>query len=255
MQADRPRRTPSAGWMCRSVLGLSGLVLAALPAGAMPCTNMTLVLAIDGSGSIGDAEFAYQLAATARAITAPEVVAAMAAVGGVAVTALIWGDSGFGVHRLDWVEIFDPASAERFAATLAAQPRLVTGDTDMGYAISAALDLIGDPANCASYNVIDVSGDGRETLYANRRGISLAVARQRAEDQGVVINGLAISTVDPRLADYYHNHVISGPGAFVVETTTFAGFGDAMRRKLLSEVRGYAQTQVANAATPEAGGG
>lgn len=214
---------------------------------AMPCTNMSLVLAIDGSGSISDEEFTLQLAATAFAIAEPEVVRAMADLGGVAVSAVIWGDSAFGTHSLDWARIADSTSAETFAARLASQERQVSGNTDMGHGINAALDLIGNPANCASYNVIDVSGDGRETMYSNRRTASLAVARQRAEDEGVVINGLAITSSDVGLADYYRDHVIAGTGAFVIEATTLDTFAEAMKRKLLREISGYSYTLSASA--------
>ncbi len=215
--------------------------IAAVPvsAAAMPCTNMTLVLAIDGSGSISDEEFSFQLAATARAIVDPDVVDAMAGLGGVAVAAVIWGDAAFGIHTVDWVRIADHASAAVFAATLATQERRVSGNTDMGNGISAALDLIDDPDNCAAYNVIDVSGDGRETQYSNRRSTSLALARHRAEEVGVVINGLAISVADVALQDYYHDHVIAGTGAFVIEAISYQTFEDAMRRKLLREVNGF----------------
>ncbi len=232
--------------------GLAGLALALAPlsVSAMPCTNMTLVLAIDGSGSISDQEFFLQLAATARAITNPQVIAAMADIGGVAVTAVIWADTAFATIHLDWALIGDPASAAGFAATLASMPRVVTGNTDMGNGINEALDRIDDPNNCASYNVIDVSGDGRETMYPHRRSVSLLAARTRAEDLGVIINGLAISSLDTQLADYYRTHVISGPQSFEIETTTFAGFEEAMQRKLLQEVGGYTTTLSAEMILP-----
>jgi hypothetical protein len=213
---------------------------------------MTLVLAIDGSGSISDEEFSLQLGATARAIVDPDVVDAMAGLGGVAVAAVIWGDTAFGVHTVNWVRIADHASATVFAARLATQERRVSGNTDMGNGISAALDLIENPDNCAAYNVIDVSGDGRETQYSNRRSTSLALARHRAEEAGVVINGLAISVSDVALQDYYHDHVIAGTGAFVIEAISYSTFEDAMRRKLLREVNGFSFPMTAEV-EPEAG--
>lgn len=206
---------------------------------AMPCTSMSLVLAIDGSGSITDREFALQLQATAAALTDPQVIEAMADLGGVAVATVIWADNGFAPQIIDWTEIADRGSAEQLAARIAGEPRAVSGNTDIGDGINAALDLIENPSNCASYNVIDVSGDGRETLYSSRRGTSLLQVRTRAQGVGVTINGLAISSLDVELADYYRNHVISGPSAFVMETTTFEGFSDAMQQKLLREVGGY----------------
>jgi hypothetical protein len=247
MQSIQSAKTASSRTLSWQALALTALVAGPVPAVAMPCTNMTLVLAIDGSGSITDAEFTLQLAATARAILDPEVVQAMAEIGGVAVAAVIWADTAFGVQTLDWVRISDQVSANDFASRLASQPRLVSGNTDIGQGISMALDLVADPNNCASYNVIDVSGDGRESQFSARRGASLRVARQRAEDMGVIINGLAISTLDTTLAAYYRDHVIAGPSAFVIETTSFAGFGEAMQRKLLNEVNGYSLMLTAEA--------
>jgi hypothetical protein len=239
MQADHSRGPPR--WRQFSWQGLGAFAFALAPwmADAMPCTNMSLVLAIDGSGSINDHEFSLQLQATARALTHPDVVRAMAELGGVAVATVIWADNAFPPQIIDWERIADRASAERFAVRMAGQMRAVSGNTDIGDGISAALDLIDNPANCATYNVIDVSGDGRETLYSSRRGTSLLQVRARAQDADVTINGLAISSSDSRLVDYYRSHVISGPSAFVMETTSFAGFSHAMQQKLLREVGGY----------------
>jgi hypothetical protein len=236
-------------WPCAVVLALAGPGLRPQAAQAMPCTAMTLVLAIDGSGSIGDAEFGLQLAATAGALTDPAVVEAMAGLGGVAVAAVIWGDSAFGIQGLDWALIRDQASARVFAAALAGQPRRVSGNTDIGHGISAALDLIDNPANCASYNVIDVSGDGRESTLSDRSSIRLRVARARAEEMGVIINGLPIATVDAGLPAYYRDHVISGAGSFVIAAAGYRDFGDAIRRKILREVEGFALTLSAEAET------
>jgi hypothetical protein len=53
---------------------------------------------------------------------------------------------------------------------------------------------------------------------------------------GIAINGLAILTEEPWLADYYRNNVIGGPLAFVVIARTLDDFADAMLRKLAREV-------------------
>jgi hypothetical protein len=202
---------------------------------------MTLVLAIDATGSIRDDEYALQLAASAGAILDPQVIQAMAEIGGVAVGAVIWADSAVAVQTLDFVRISDHESAHRFATMLASQPRLVSGNTDRGYGISAALDLVADPNNCASYNVIDVSGDG-----PNIGGRPLADARGEALDKGFTINALAIRRPGGRpggpngqpLEDYYRDAVIGGPGAFVEVADETRPFALAARRKLLIEIAG-----------------
>ena len=67
--------------------------------------------------------------------------------------------------------------------------------------------------------VIDISGDG-----PNNNGLPVTIARDRALEKGVTINGLPImvkepsySTMDIENLDYYYEDcVIGGPGAFVV---------------------------------------
>jgi hypothetical protein len=67
-------------------------------------------------------------------------------------------------------------------------------------------------------------------------GLPPAAARDRIVAGEIAINGLAILTEEPWLADYYRNNVIGGPLAFVVIARTFADFADAMLRKLVQEV-------------------
>lgn len=232
--------------LCWSVFALAVASLP-MPISAMPCANMALVLAIDASGSISDTEYTFQLEATGRALRNPQVVSAMAATGGVAVAAVIWADTAFGVHPVPWVHVTDAGSADRLAQAIASQPRMVTGMTEMGPGILAALDLLDDPANCASYQVVDVSGDGRETRMSQQTDTTLQQARDRADAAGVVINGLAITRSDVHLVDYYRDHVIRGPGAFVIEARTFEDFEQAMIQKLLREVGGYGAALTADA--------
>ena len=65
----------------------------------------------------------------------------------------------------------------------------------------------------------------------------LAAARSPAADVGVTINALAIADAEPGLAAYYAETVVTGPDAFVIEIADFAGFGEAIVRKLAREIR------------------
>jgi hypothetical protein len=217
-------------------LGPLSLLFGIGPAHAMSCPGVALVLAIDASSSVDDLEYDLQMRATAMALVDPEVVIGMQSVGGVALAAVIWGDSATGTQIVDWHLVASMRQAQVFAGTLAAQPRLVGGNTDLGHGIDRALDLFELWDGCATRQVIDVSGDGRETLYARSRIMSLPEARQRAQDMGVQINGLAIATEDLDLADYYLTRMIVGEGAFVMNVTGLHAFQDAMEQKLLREI-------------------
>ena len=83
--------------------------------------------------------------------------------------------------------------------------------------------------------VIDVSGDGRETTF-RYHSVPPSQARYAATAQGITVNGLAILGEEPDLAAYYRSEVIGGFGAFVMVAETIDDFGRAIREKLLREI-------------------
>jgi hypothetical protein len=203
----------------------------------IPCTDMALVLAIDGSASVSDDEFRFQLEATARALSDPAVVGQMQSIGGVAVAAVLWGDALGTPQVVDWEGVADARGAERFARRLVSRDRIAGGTTDIGVGLMAALDLLDDPRACATRRVINISGDGREVpQFRQRNRLTLVHAVARADRMGVVINGLAITDTDAGLEEYYRRRVITGPGSFVETAFGPADFLEAMKRKLLREV-------------------
>ena len=85
----------------------------------------------------------------------------------------------------------------------------------------------------ASRRVIDVSGDGEDN-----EGGDPARSRDSAVELGITINGLPILLGSRGLEDYYREHVIGGPGCFVMPARNSLSFRDAMTRKVLREVMG-----------------
>ncbi len=95
----------------------------------------------------------------------------------------------------------------------------------------------------AQHRVIDVAGDG-----TNNAGRPASEARDAALAAGITINGLAIINDHPMnwtfahtqppggLDGYYRENVAGGPGSFVVAVHDFHAFGEAMARKLISEI-------------------
>jgi hypothetical protein len=94
---------------------------------------------------------------------------------------------------------------------------------------------------------IDVSGDG-----TNNSGRDIAQARDEVLAKDVTINGLVILSETPLawnpdhtnpaggLQNYYRDNVIGGSGAFVLAAQGFDSFGEAIVKKMISEV---AQTE------------
>lgn len=213
------------------------MTIAASPSRAETCADVAIVFAIDSSDSITDAEYAFETRAIVSALRDESVLAVLKSAGMVAVSAVFWGDSAFPVQRIGWFFIDEGRGAETFAREIERNQRAVAGNTDIGNGIWQALDLLDDPGLCPLRSVIDISGDGRETLGSARPNlVSLYHARQRAERMHVTINALVISGDDDGLAAYYAKKVITGDNAFVMVITKFTDIWAAIRKKLIREL-------------------
>ena len=193
---------------------------------------LALVLAIDVSASVTADSYLLQHDGIARAFASPRLAEAIsAAPDGIEVLVLEWSDPDKIAVTIDWTRVADSESADAFAAAVRATRRSSAGITAIGPALLAAawtFDRLPEPAG---RRMIDISGDGMANF-----GLPPATARDRVVTGGIAINGLAILTEEPWLADYYRNNVIGGPLAFVVIARTFYDFADAMLRKLVQEV-------------------
>lgn len=232
----------------RARAALLGALLALAPANAAraTCADVGLVLAIDASGSIDGREFDIQRQGYVTALTARQVKLAFAEAGVVDVAALFWGDSAYAPQIVPWHRIRSAGDLHRFAAALLSTPRRMSGDTHMGNGIAHALALFDEPGRCADRRLIDLSGDGRSSTEDGRnRSISLYAARDLAEQAGVTINALAITSDDPDLSGWYEKFLISGPFAFVLHVDGLDSFGQAMTQKLMRELMSGAPTLAA----------
>jgi hypothetical protein len=222
------------------------LALIALTVLFLPChaeggrdVDVALVLAIDSSGSVDEEEFALQLTGIARAFRNPEVIAT--AISGsrrrIAVNLMVWSDAGSSKSNSGWFEIGSIIEAERFATRVEAFRRSQKGFTGIGSAIREGLRLIATSGFRPARKVIDISGDGVETLNDPQADILLPAAHLLRERAGVVVNGLAVTVNIPDLDSYYRQSVIGGAGSFVIEANDYHDYTAAIRMKLLRELR------------------
>ena len=204
---------------------------------AQACVDTALVMAVDSSGSITDAEYEFQKSAIVAAFQDASVLSAIRVSGSVAVAAVLWGDGEFVSQKLGWFVMDGIEPSEQFTLAIESNQRTAWGNTDIGASIWIALDMLADSQLCARRRIVDISGDGRESLTSNRRkSISLLQARRRAEAMGVTINGLVISAEEADLADYYNKRVIMGREKFVMDIKNFEDFARAIRAKLIREL-------------------
>ena len=242
----------------RVVTALLSLVLAfASPAvRAAEPVDLLLVLAADVSRSVTEPKFKLQREGAAAAISHPEVVRAIASGPNrrIAVCFLEWATAGQQNVVVDWTVIGDAESARSFGGKLVELPRSFSGSTAISHAIDFAVIQLERAPFKAERRVIDVSGDG-----TNNSGRSVTAARDDALAKGITINGLVILTplsesfrpehTNPPggLEKYFQDNVIGGFGAFTVVAETHESFGRALTKKLIAEIAGLPQTQLAAA--------
>ncbi|MEO0499556.1 MAG: DUF1194 domain-containing protein [Pseudomonadota bacterium] len=213
------------------------------PAYAFQC-HTALVLALDASDSVDPVEADLQRSGIAGALLDPEVMEALAPSEGFGalLMAFEWADPGETQIIAPWTILDSPAAIHAFAAKLGQLPSVyMSGQTGLGAALEFAAKAHGEaPAACAR-RVIDVSGDG-----PGNTGPTPGLYRKAGLFDGITINGLVIRqdpddyslqqpTRDP--LPYYEAEVRHGAGAFVMVTKSYEDYQDALRRKLLRELR------------------
>jgi len=196
--------------------------------------DVTLVLAIDASGSVEDDRFELQKQGFGRAFRNPKVLQAIRAGDhqSIAVMMIQWTGPQLQEIMLPWTIISDERSADRVAAVIEATPRrLMGGGTSISGAIDFSVRMLDSSPFRANKRVIDISGDG-----SNNLGRPAEQARDEAVRKGIRINGLPILAVEPDLEQYFRQNVIGGPAAFVIPARNYDQFADAILRKLVTEI-------------------
>lgn len=213
------------------------------PARAQTAVDLQLVLAVDASGSVNHYRFELQKQGYVEAFRHARVLNAIRSGGNqaIAVTMVQWTGPAMQVQVVDWARIGDERTAAAFAAAVEDTPRqLFGGGTSISGAIDHAMSLFPKNPFRGGRRVVDVSGDG-----SNNRGRLVTLARDEAVAAGVGINGLPILALEPDLDRYYYDHVIGGPGAFVVAAESYETFGEAILKKLITEIAGTERQRTA----------
>jgi hypothetical protein len=212
------------------------VLLAAVSPAAMADTavDLQLVLAVDASGSVNHYRFELQKQGYAAAFRNPRVLTAIRSgmAGAIAVTVVQWTGPDLQLQVIDWTVIQDEKSANAFAAAIEDTPRqLFSGGTSISGAIDYGTALLLKSRFRETRRVIDISGDG-----SNNRGRPVILARDDAVRAGITINGLPILALEPNLDRYYWDYVIGGPGSFMVTAQSYEQFGEAVLKKLITEI-------------------
>jgi hypothetical protein len=211
-----------------------------------PAVDLELILAVDVSSSMSEAEQRLQRDGYVSAFRHPDIARAIGSGphGVIAVTYVEWAGPGYQRIVLPWTIIDGDDRARRFADALAIQPIIRQAGTSISSALLQAENLFACRRLPCARRVVDVSGDG-----PNNAGPSVARARDELIASGISINGLPIalhrggfnafdSFGQDYLAAYFESCVIGGPDAFVITIDDMSQFEVAIRRKLVREIAG-----------------
>jgi hypothetical protein len=207
---------------------------AALAQRAQP-VDLELAFVVDASGSIDEEETRLQRQGYADALTNPRVLQAIKGgfLSSIAVAYIEFAGPDCGRLSVNWTRITDAASAAAFGKRiLAVQPMFCPGGNAIADAVLLAAGTIKSNAFEGTRRVIDVSGDGPNTV-----GPDMATVRDAVVADRIIINGLVIDRPSfPDLDEYYRRVINGGPGSFVIKAENRATFGDAILRKMIREI-------------------
>ncbi|MEO1160306.1 MAG: DUF1194 domain-containing protein, partial [Pseudomonadota bacterium] len=195
--------------------------------------HLELVLAVDASSSVDDAEYALQLAGYVNAFRDRDVISAIEALAprGIAVTYVEWSSRRQQVQSVGWTPVFNEASSRSFANAIEQTANTLKGSgTAIGEAMLFSSDLFRKNRFDGDRRIIDISADDRYNA-----GSAPSYARDIVVKNGIVINGLVIDKTG-FLASYFRDNVIGGSGSFVISANSYLDFATSIKLKLLREL-------------------
>ena len=225
-----------------------------------PVVDTALVIAIDVSDSVDASRYKLQMEGVARALEDRAVVDVITSgpSGAILLTLVAWSDSA--EVAIPWRTIRNFDDATQFAAEVRKLPQRVGEFTCAGRMFEFLKETVVTNLPVTSRRVVvDVSGDGIDNCV---RRTAVDSARDDLLNLGTTINGLPIivkgendtvgagayrapgyglDNLSPdsdmtTLDVWYRDHVIGGPGSFLLTAHGFDDFGRAFRQKFVTEI-------------------
>ena len=228
---------------------------------------LELQLMIDTSGSIDQMEFELQRNGYVQAFSDPTIqssILALAADGGVAVSVSYFSTTATNVPtdggviapnpQINWVQLMTQMDIDAFVGSLMGLQATDgdgdgggTGQTNIGDAILFGVNSLQGNMYDGLRSVIDVSSDGIQNVTLAGGDIMCGFPPDQCSDivvgqrnaaaaLGITINGLAITTDEVLIEDYFNAFVRTADG-FVIAASDFGDeFEDAITRKIAREI-------------------
>lgn len=221
-----------------AALALAALLAALLwpgPVQSAERVDTAIVFIVDASGSMSREELGIARQSHAEAMVSAEVLDAIetGATGRIAVAYVEF--AVFPTIRVPWTVIGGPGAAQAFAATVVDGPYPEAShiQTGLGRALLAADELLAGLPYVADRLVVDVVGDGQNSI-----GPEPALGRAAILSRGAVINTIALmrSPQAPGLEAYYADVVAGGAGHFSMSILGAEKMPMAIRSKIALEL-------------------
>ena len=202
---------------------LLGATLAASPAVAVE-VDTELIILVDLSRSVSNAEFANTMESVAATFESSNVVSSITrgAAGVVATSLIFFAGADQQQVGISWTQISDSNSASQFSAAIRAATRPFRGRSAIGSAFSFATPTFGDETGGvangfeSSRQVVTLFADGRDDDTPTPGGNARRVrdARDAAVAAGVdEISAILLNTNNGSLENYFSSNVIGGDGS------------------------------------------
>lgn len=210
----------------RCLIGAAFVTAFALPADAC---DTALLLAIDVSNSVDEAEYRLQIDGMADALLDAEISDALVA-GEVTLSVMQWSGTDRQAMSIGWTQMRSANDVLAFSSTARSVPRaFVLSDTAPAEAVAFGIAQFAQVRHCARW-IMDISGDGTPNS-----GSDVRAARISAERAGVTINGIAIESLGVAITGFYQRALITRDG-FVITARGHRDYPRAIRNKILREV-------------------
>lgn len=253
--------------MLLCALGLMALFLPLMPRSlsaneSQQMVDTALIVAVDVSQSVDEERYKLQMEGIAQALEDPSVIQVITggANGSILFSMIAWADQANMV--IDWQQIASKEDAFKVAALVRQLP-LQSGEfTCLGRMLRKVSTLyIPRLPMPAARVVIDVSGDGIDNCVDRA---TLQTERDTVLATGATINGLPIIVAGENdvvgsgayrapgnsfhqlsnqpdhetttLDQWFRDHVIGGPGTFLLAANGYQDFGRALRQKFVIEI-------------------
>lgn len=205
------------------------------PSKRLSPVDLELAFVVDASGSIDEDEMRLQRQGYAHALSHPRVQSAISSgfLRAISVAYIEFAGDGCTQLTVGWTRISDKPSAEAFGKRILGSERnFCFGGNAVSEALVFAAATIEANEFEGTRRVIDISGDGPNTMGEPVEDIRDAIVRQR-----IIINALAIDRPEmPDLPDYFKRAVTGGPGSFVMKADNRKKFAEAILKKLIREI-------------------